>query len=186
MFEIIDITESGIPLGFYTSQWIANWYLQDLDHYIKEKLKAVHYIRYMDDMIIFGSNKRTLHKHREKIGEYLSRNLGLSMKGNWQIFRFDCDGGKNRHGRELDYMGFRFYRDRTVLRKSIMMKASRKAKSISKKEKATIYDIRQMMAYLGWIDCTDTYGMYAKRIKPYVDFGYYKERLSRYDRKKAG
>lgn len=185
LFEIIGVTESGIPLGFYTSQWIANWYLQDLDHYIKEKLKAVFYMRYMDDMIIFGSNKRTLHKQREKIGEYLSQNLGLSMKGNWQIFRFDYTAGEKRRGRALDYMGFRFYRDKTVLRKSIMTKASRKAKSISKKEKATIYDIRQMMAYLGWIDCTDTYGMYAKRIKPYVDFGYCKERLSRYDKKKA-
>lgn len=58
LFRIIDVTEVGIPLGFYTSQWLSNWYLQGLDHFIKEQLCAVHYMRYMDDMVIFGSNKR--------------------------------------------------------------------------------------------------------------------------------
>ena len=53
---------------------------------------------------------------------------------------------------------------------------------LSKKEKIKIYDIRQMLSYLGWIDCTDTYGMYEKWIKPYVSFRYCKKRLSNYDR----
>ena len=44
LFGIIDVTEVGIPLGFYTSQWLSNWYLQGLDHYIKEKLSAAHYM----------------------------------------------------------------------------------------------------------------------------------------------
>ena len=44
---------------------------------------------------------------------------------------------------------------------------------------------RQMMAYLGWIDCTDTYKMYEERIKPYVNFRYCKKRLSNYDRRIA-
>ena len=35
LYEIIDVVYNGLPLGFYTSQWFANWYLQDLDHYIK-------------------------------------------------------------------------------------------------------------------------------------------------------
>ena len=38
LFRIIDVTEVGIPLGFYTSQWLSNWYLQGLDHFIKEQL----------------------------------------------------------------------------------------------------------------------------------------------------
>ena len=42
-----------------------------------------------------------------------------------------------------------------------------------------------MMAYLGWIDCTDTYKMYEERIKPYVNFRYCKKRLSNYDRRIA-
>lgn len=79
-------------------------------------------------------------------------------------------------------MGFRFYRNRTILRKSIMYKATRKARKISKKEKATMLDARQMLSYLGWIDCTDTYLMYRKWIKPCVSFQQLKRKVSRYDK----
>ncbi len=40
---IIDIQEKGLPLGTYTSQWLANFYLQDLDHFIKEKIRVAYY-----------------------------------------------------------------------------------------------------------------------------------------------
>ena len=67
MFRVIDTTEQGLPLGFYTSQWLANFYLQPLDHYIKERILvdcgcntartgrygAVYYYRYMDKFILF-------------------------------------------------------------------------------------------------------------------------------------
>lgn len=129
LFRIIDVTEVGIPLGFYTSQWLSNWYLQGLDHFIKEQLCAVHYMRYMDDMVIFGSNKRVLHRMRQAISDYLEMELGLELKANWQVFRFSYG---NNQGRDLDFMGFRFYRNRTILRKSIMYKATRKARKISK------------------------------------------------------
>lgn len=183
LHRIIDVTDVGIPLGFYTSQWLSNWYLQGLDHYIKEQLKAVHYMRYMDDMVVFGSNKQVLHRIRQAISVYLDQELGLELKSNWQVFRFsyiDRDG--IQRGRDLDFMGFRFFRNRTILRKSIMLKATRKARKISKKDKATILDARQMLSYLGWIDCTDTYDMYEKWIKPYVNFRQLKQKVSRYDK----
>ena len=179
LFRIIDVTEVGIPLGFYTSQWLSNWYLKGLDHYIKEKLGAAHYMRYMDDMVIFGSNKKVLHRMRQAISDYLRDELGLELKSNWQVFRFSYGNGQ---GRDLDFMGFRFYRNKTILRKSIMYKATRKAKKISKKEKPTILDARQMLSYLGWLDCTDTYLMYLKWIKPYVNFQQLKRKASRYDK----
>lgn len=179
LFRIIDVTDVGIPLGFYTSQWLSNWYLQELDHYIKEQLKAVHYVRYMDDMVIFGNNKKVLHQMRQAVSNYLQSELGLELKANWQVFRFSYGNNK---GRDLDFMGFRFYRNKTILRKSIMYKATRKAKKIYKKENPTIYDARQMLSYLGWINCTDTYFMYQKWIKPYVNFQRLKRKISRYDK----
>lgn len=117
----------------------------------------------MDDMVIFSSNKRGMHKSRQSIAQYLQNNLGVTLKDNWQVFRFDYIKCGKHYGRCLDFMGFKFYRNKTVLRKSIMLKATRKAKKLSKKNKATIYDIRQMMAYFGWIDCTDTYSMYERK-----------------------
>lgn len=172
IYEVIDASPNGvgIPIGFYTSQWIANWYLSGLDHYIKEDLKAVHYIRYMDDMVIFGSNKKRLHEMQKNVAVYLESELGLEMKANWQVFRFDFISNGEHKGRDLDFMGFRFYRDRTVLRKTVMHNITRKAKRLAKKPKLTIYDCRQMIAYLGRIDASDTYDMYKKRVKPYISF----------------
>lgn len=183
LFEIIDVTDEGLPLGFYTSQWLSNWYLQGLDHYIKEDLKAVYYVRYMDDMVIFGSNKKELHKMRVMIEKYLNNILGLSLKGNWQVYRFDYIKNNKHYGRDLDFMGFRFFRNKTILRKSILRRLKRKVQKIRKKFKPTIYDIRQLLSYNGWLKATDTYWMYLDYIKPYVDFKKLKKRISNYDKR---
>lgn len=184
--EVVDATgtDRGIPIGFYTSQWFANWYLTELDHYIKEVLHVKYYVRYMDDMVIFGGNKRELHRIRKEIETYLNERLGLAMKENWQVFLFDYVKKDGTHvGRDLDFMGFRFFRDRTILRKTIMLKATRKAKRLARKIWKTVHDCRQMLSYLGWLDCTDTYGMYKRRIKPYVSFRYLKRRESAYQKR---
>lgn len=177
--EIINVIPVGLPLGFYTSQWLANWYLQGLDHYIKEELHAPFYARYMDDKVIFCSNKRKLHKMIESINEYL-KGLGLKLKENWQIFKFDYNGKY----RFLDFMGYRFYRNRTTLRKSIMIKLTRKARKIYRKEKVNAFDAKQMISYLGWLKYTDTYNMYLMWVKPIVNFQELKRKVSRCDRSK--
>lgn len=187
LFEVIDETEVGLPLGFYTSQWLANWYLQGLDHFIKENLGAVHYIRYMDDMVIFGPNKRKLHRMRVEIDNYLKNELGLEMKGNWQVYRFDHYDAKKgkRVGRDLDFMGFRFFRDRTIMRKSIMFKCTRKARRMTKKTHINVYDARQMLSYLGWLDYTATYNVYLEYVKPNVNVKKLKRRVSADDKRRS-
>ena len=180
LYTTIDTCE-GLPIGFYTSQWFSNWYLQPLDHYIKENLHASHYVRYMDDMVIFGNNKKKLRTMLDAIRDYL-KTMGLELKGNYQIFRFHYIRN-GEHGRPLDYMGFKFYRNRTTLRKSILKRARRSAITISKKEKPTLYDCRKILSYMGWIDATDTYGYYMRHIKPLVNIQYIKRRISRAGRR---
>ena len=134
LYEIVDVTDKGIPLGFYTSQWIANWYLSDLDHYIKEQLRAKHYYRYMDDMVIFGANKKELHDMRAKIKGELHK-LGLEMKDNWQVFRFDYIKDGKHYGRDLDFMGFRFFAtglscaEASCIRRPVKRERSRKRRN---------------------------------------------------------
>lgn len=183
LFEVIDVTECGVPLGFFTSQWLANWYLQDFDHYVKEELGAVHYIRYVDDMVIFGPNKRKLHEMRKQIESYLKEELKLELNPKWQVYRFDYIKNGKHYGRDLDFMGFRFFCDRTIMRKSIMLRCTRKVKHITRKGRVNLIDARQMMSYVGWLDYTDTYDMYRKRIKPYVNFKKMKKRISANDRR---
>lgn len=174
--EIMKVNEQGLPLGFYTSQWFANWYLTGLDHYIKEDLSASYYVRYMDDMVIFGANKRKLHKMRIAIDSFLRRMLGLRLKENWQVFPIKA--------RFLDFMGYRFYRNRITLRRSILYKACRKAKRMSKK-KPTIYSIKQALSYLGWFSQTNTYNVFEDRFARYINIQNLKRRMSRYDKRMA-
>ena len=177
---IIDSGGEGIPLGFYTSQWFANYLLEDLDHYIKETLHIKYYVRYLDDMVIFGRNKKELHKARTAIADYLTNELNLQMKENWQLFRmaYTDRNGKER-GRALDFLGFRFYREKTILRKSLMLRITRTANRIGKKKKPTVYDATSMLSYMGWIENSDTYRMYENRIKPQVTVKQLKEIVSR-------
>lgn len=168
----------GLPIGFYTSQWFANWFLQDFDHFIKEQLKIKCYVRYVDDVVIFGKNKKQLHKDFKEIQKYIE-NLNLEIKSNWQIFKFDYTGKDGtRKGRPLDFMGFKFHRDKTTLRRSILLKATRKAKQMSKKEKLTWYDASQLLSYMGWFHHSNTYGSYLKWVKPFVDIQSCKKLLS--------
>jgi retron-type reverse transcriptase len=47
----------GIPIGNLTSQYFANYYLSEVDHFAKETLKIPVYLRYMDDILFFGNEK---------------------------------------------------------------------------------------------------------------------------------
>lgn len=183
---IIDGSEQGLPLGYYTSQWLANFMLQPLDHYIKEELKAVHYIRYMDDMVVFGKNKKELHRMQQRIETYLRERFNLQMKNNWQVYRFDYFDRKTkkRKGRPLDFMGFEFWRDKTILRESIMLRCTRKVNRISKKDRITWYDATAILSYMGYVTHTDTYAMYEERIKPYANIKKLKKIVSKNSKRK--
>lgn len=173
--EIIDM---GLPIGYYLSQWIANWYLQDFDYFIKQKLKIKCYVRYVDDFVLLSPNKKELHKAIEEIKKYLD-SLKLQLKENYQVFRFAYIDKKGKErGRPIDFMGFKFYRDRTTLRRGILLRATRKARAISKKGKLNWYECTQLLCYLGWFKYTNTYKIFEKFIKPIVNIGECKKVVS--------
>jgi len=62
----------GIPIGNLTSQFLANLYLDDLDHYLKQALKVKAYLRYVDDMVALDDDKGRLSEAREAVGERLA------------------------------------------------------------------------------------------------------------------
>lgn len=249
-FLIIDAVEEGLPLGFYTSQWFANFLLQPLDHYIKEQLHVKYMTRYMDDIVCFGRNKKKLHQAREGISNYLEENFHLQLKRNWQMFRFEytseeyaimCNSlkeleslgkeleslrirhtvkmyrGKRKiflkeaslgkksdlfnklikkyranvevlkmvHGRPLDYMGFEFHRDRTLIRESTMYRLTRKARQVSRQGHINPKDAMALLSRMGVLKHTDTYAMYEERIKPITDVKKLKKIVSKETRRKA-
>ncbi len=85
-WEILQTCEQGLAIGFFICQWLANFYLEPLDRYITTLDGVKYSVRYMDDIVLFGPNKKKLHRARKAIAEYLQKRLRLQMKGNWQVF----------------------------------------------------------------------------------------------------
>jgi hypothetical protein len=96
----------GMPIGNLISQHLANFYLGPFDHWIKEERRTKGYLRYMDDMLVFGHDRARLKTDLEEIGHYLKQELGLQLKTNVQLNR--C-----RHG--IPFLGYRVFPDRIRL-----------------------------------------------------------------------
>lgn len=77
--------ERGIGLGSQVSQLVELAVLDDIDHYIKERLRVRHYIRYMDDFIMIHENKRVLENALSEIRSRVGT-LGLELNQKTQIF----------------------------------------------------------------------------------------------------
>ena len=70
----------GLPIGNLTSQYFANLYLGELDHFVKERLGVRGYVRYMDDWLTFGNDKAMLHETLAATREFLDDRLKLGLK----------------------------------------------------------------------------------------------------------
>jgi len=97
----------GLPIGNLTSQYFANFYLAHADHYIKEILKAPAYVRYMDDMVFWGSDKKELINRRNDFISFLIDHLHLTVKP-------DC---MNRSGKGLPFLGYVLFENMVRLNK---------------------------------------------------------------------
>ena len=77
----------GIPLGNLTSQIFANIYLNQLDQFIKHKLKIKYYLRYADDFMILDKNRAYLYRCINTLKQFLSDELKLELHPNKIILR---------------------------------------------------------------------------------------------------
>ena len=155
--EIIDSTK-GVPIGNYLSQHFGNLYLSGLDHFMKEQMGCKYYFRYCDDIVILHSDKTHLSNLRNVISNYLESNLNLTLKDNWQIFPV------NKRG--IDFLGYRFYHDHTLLRKSISTKFKQRINQIKKEHNnlTPINILSGIMSYNGWMKYSDSYNLKSKYI----------------------
>jgi len=70
----------GLAIGNLTSQFFANVYMNGFDNFIKRKLKAKYYMRYVDDMVLLGRTKEELVKWKHEIEIYLKEVLKLELR----------------------------------------------------------------------------------------------------------
>lgn len=110
LLDLIIDSCKGLPLGNFTSQWFANYYMNGFDHWIKEQKRIKYYFRYCDDMVILSNDKQFLHGLRKDIQRYLKDYLKLNLS-NYQVFPVESRG--------IDFVGYRMYHSHVMLRKSI-------------------------------------------------------------------
>lgn len=98
----------GLPIGNLTSQYFANHYLAISDHFIKEELKIKAYVRYMDDMVIWGNDKTILIEKGKLLEHFLNEKLQLKLK----IFCVN----KTQFG--LSFLGYVLFKNKIHLNKN--------------------------------------------------------------------
>jgi len=155
--EIID-SARGVPIGNYLSQYFGNMYLSGLDHWLKEENQCKYYFRYCDDLVILHSDKGYLSELRKDISEYLIHNLKLELKENWQVFPVDKRG--------VDFLGYRFFHDYTLLRKGIARRFKRRVLQIKRTHRVleSVNIVSGIMSYWGWMKYADCYRLQNKYI----------------------
>lgn len=164
--QIIDSAPVACPVGYYTSPFFANLYLEDMDWMIEQDLYKIrrgkrikwvrHYLRYMDDMLLIGTSKVDLYKAVQTIKEYLMDNFGLEIKKSWEIKRIgkhekDGDGWKLKPDTYwCDIGGYKFCKDATIMRGGIFLAARRLARKMARKDYYTMHQCQSLVSRIGW------------------------------------
>ncbi len=135
----------GMPLGNLTSQFFANIYLNELDYFVKHKLKAKYYIRYVDDFVILHKSRMQLDVWKEQIDNFLKNDLKLELHPDKS--RIIC------LKRGVDFVGFRNYYSSRLLRKrniSTMRRKIRRYKFGINSFEKTLEIYKGWQAYAQW------------------------------------
>lgn len=153
-----EVERIGLSLGNVTSQLFANIYLNELDQFVKHKLKEKYYLRYCDDFIILGENKRHLENIIFPIGRFIKEKLKLDLHPDKIILR------KYRQG--FDFLGYVVLPHHRVLRtktKKRILRKIREKKFLLREELISEKSFDQsLQSYLGILKHCRGYGILKK------------------------
>jgi len=130
---------------------LANIVLNELDQYVKRNLRVRHYVRYMDNSLILGSDKQELHRIRAQVARFLHENLRLQFSS---TSIQPANAG-------IEFVGYRVWSRKLQLRKSTSLRMKRRLKIIRtqySKGKIPLEKAQSsIMSYLGMMShCNNT------------------------------
>lgn len=144
----------GMPIGNLTSQLFANVYLDWLDKYVKHTLRVRYYIRYMDDFVILGKDKKELHHLRQEISAFLDDYLHLELNDKTAVRPINLG---------IDFMGYVIWPTHRRLRKSTKQKMKRRMRSLQEKYNAGEIEFDEVNAsvqtYLGIMEHCNSFNL---------------------------
>lgn len=153
----------GLSIGCLTNQMLAIFFLNDIDHYIKEELGEKYLIHYMDDYYIFSTDRERLNREFKLIENKL-REIDLSINNKSGVFCL-------RNG--VNFLGYTYFvRDKVIVRynNSNIRKIDRKLKRLYDSDFDYYY--RSVASYKGYFIRCNT-RMYYKKYKLYELNGIY-------------
>lgn len=152
----------GLPIGNLTSQFLANLYLNELDQYVKHHLKIKHYVRYMDDFVVFGNNRKQMLQWQQQIVGFCTQKLALSLH---------IKGGIKNYWEGLGFLGFKIFRKHKKLKSVCLNRYLQKYKQQSKqvaKGKISAEKLEQSITtWQNHISFADTYKLQEYLIPKY-------------------
>lgn len=149
----------GLPIGNLTSQYFANHYLAYADHYLMEKLQALAYVRYMDDMVIWDNDKNKLLQTGIAFQKFIADELKLELKP------FCLNSGE----KGLPFCGYLLYPDMIRLthnsRKRFVSKLNRYWRYCETEQWSQAEFQNHAIPLLAFVQHADTYGLRKKTVR---------------------
>ena len=144
----------GLPVGNLTSQFWANVYLNELDQFVKHRLRAKGYLRYVDDFLLFADDKPTLHEWRRQINDFL---CGLRLT----LHEGSAQPRPVQQG--LGFLGFTVFPEYRLLKRRTGIAYRRYLKSLVREvragERSELALRASLQAWFGHIQHGDTWGL---------------------------
>lgn len=133
-----------MPLGNLTSQFFANVYLNKLDQFVKHRLKAKYYLRYVDDFIILSRDKKELEIYKEKINSFLSESLHIELHPDKSKIKVLNKG--------INFLGFKIFYHHKLLRKKNMQKFERTLLELKSRYQNELIEREKVLEiFEGWL-----------------------------------
>lgn len=150
----------GLPIGNLTSQFWANVYLNELDYFVKQELRWRAYVRYVDDFILFGNDKRALRQAHAQITQFLGT-LRLRLHPKKQRLYPVRTG--------VDFVGFVSFPERRKIRranvKRFVKRLCAQARAVEQGTMAQTAVARSIQSWLAHARHADSYRLRGKLLR---------------------
>ena len=187
---------NGIAIGFYLNQWMANFYLENIDRMAHQGKSVSCYVRHMDNITFLGPNRRKLKRKMHEIIERV-RDIGLTIKRDYQLFpvvesrkkaaiRDERQKGRGPqqkpilpYSRDIRAVGFRFFgTGRIMLRKRNWLKLRRQILRVrSFGDRLSPRMARSFLSRFGNIGHVSSYRIFADYVRG-IDFSIVRRRAA--------
>lgn len=125
---------TGLPIGSLNSQSSANIIMNEVDQFAKHRLKLRHYVRYVDDITVFGDDPHALAQIPAQVNWFMQGRLNLRLHPNKTSIN------KIEHG--FDALGYVVRPHARYLRRATVQNGFKKVNGLCR-AKATLDDVRQ-------------------------------------------